>query len=45
MWKRLATIAVVVFLAVVIEVSLIFLGKAKGNLGFKINVKPDFDVF
>lgn len=45
MWKKLAGIAAILFLAVILEVSLIYLNKAKGSLGFKINLKPDFDVF
>lgn len=43
MWKRLLWIAVIVFASVTIEVTLLYLQKTKGNLGFRLSLKPDFD--
>jgi hypothetical protein len=39
--KRFGFVALVVFAAVLLEVALIFLEKTKGELGFKITLRPD----
>ena len=45
MWKKLLYIVVTVFLATILEVTLIYIGKRKGDVGFKLVLKPDFDMF
>jgi hypothetical protein len=45
MWKQFLYAALTVFLATVVEVCLIYLTKRKGNLGFKVALKPDFEIF
>jgi hypothetical protein len=44
MWKKFVYIAVLVFFATLLEVSLLYVGKYK-DLGFKLSFKPDLDVF
>jgi hypothetical protein len=41
MWKRFAFVAVIVFVAVLLEVALLYLEKVKGELGFKLTLRPD----
>ena len=45
MWKQLGSIALIIFLGVLLEVSLIYLGRVRGNLGFSLVLKPNGDMF
>lgn len=41
MWKRFGFVALIVFVAVLLEVALLYLEKVKGELGFKLSLRPD----
>ena len=43
--RQLLGIAVIVFIGVLLEVSLIYWGKVKGNLGFSVSLRPSGDMF
>ena len=45
MWKQLLSIAAIVFVGVLIEVSLIYVGKVIGGLPFAISVRPQVEMF
>ena len=42
--RKFAYIAGLVFIAALLEVSLIYFGKYR-NVGFKLSLKPEFDLF
>jgi hypothetical protein len=45
-WRQLLPIAVIVFIGVLIEVSLIYFSKLRGgNLGFSVSVRPSGELF
>ena len=45
MWRQLLSIAAIVFVGVLVEVSLIYVGKVVGGLPFAISVKPQVEMF
>ena len=45
MWKQFLLIGSVVLAGVIVEVSLIYLGKIYGTMPFAISVKPQVEMF
>ena len=45
MWRQLLLIAAIVFVGVLIEVSLIYVGKVIGGLPFTFSLRPQVEMF